>query len=194
MGRILGLKDGGSSNLAAFIAPYKKNTDKFAAPGLKAPVIVLFDNDSGAKKICSTAKEARSDKKAIDCTDPFTHIVKNLYILPTPTIAGKTDSKIEDFFDAATKAVVIDGKTFSDDNDHDKAKHYGKWVFADKVVTPHAHTIDFSGFVPLLKNISLLIEKYYRTRFSPERPWAPGLLHAVTVLTKRAAHGLLGEL
>lgn len=53
-GRILGLRDGGSGCLANFIATYKKETAKFKAPGQKQPVILLYDNDSGAHPIKPT--------------------------------------------------------------------------------------------------------------------------------------------
>lgn len=159
-GRILGLRDGGSSHMTKFITTYKKDTDRFSAPGLTKPVIVLFDNDSGATPLCAAAKQARPVKKTIDLKAPFTQIVKNLYILPTPLKTGQQESKIEDFFDAATKGTVIGGKTFSDKNDLDDTKHYGKWVFAEQVVAPQAKTIDFLGFVPLLENLSLLIQNH----------------------------------
>jgi hypothetical protein len=179
-GRILGLKDGGSSRLKRFIPAYKADTNKFSAPGLENPVIILFDNDSGAAPICGAAKEARPGKQTVNLKDPFTHVVKNLYILSTPLKAGQKESKIEDFFDAATKATVIGGKTFSDKNDADETKHYGKWIFAEQVIAPHAKTVDFSGFVPLLENISLLIQTHAKQFTTSEAPEAEPLpaLHA----------------
>lgn len=159
-GRILGLKDGGSSHLANFIAQYKKDTDKFAAPGLQNPLIVLFDNDGGAKSIRNSVKQARSHKRELHLNDPFTHVVKNLYVVPTPLREGQTESKIEDFFDDATRKVVVGGKTFSDNNNTDDTRHYGKWIFAEKVIVPHAKTIDFRGFVPLLERISQVIQEH----------------------------------
>jgi retron-type reverse transcriptase len=169
-GRILDLKDGGSSHLKKFITNYKKDTDKFAAPGLQNPLIVLFDNDSGAKPIWSVVKQARTNKQNINLKDPFTHVVKNLYVVPTPLKAGQKESKIEDFFDAATKATVVGGKTFSDKNDADETKHYGKWIFAEKVIAPNAKTIDFTGFVPLLQSISLVIQTHAKIFSSPASP------------------------
>jgi hypothetical protein len=73
-GRILGLKDGGSGRLGNFITSYKKDTDKFAAPGLINPVIILFDNDSGRKSVCNPAKAARVSNKPIDPKDPYTRL------------------------------------------------------------------------------------------------------------------------
>lgn len=169
-GRILDLKDGGSSHLKKFIINYKKDTDKFAAPGLQNPLIVLFDNDSGAKPICSVVKQARPSKQDMILKDPFTHVVKNLYVVPTPLKPGHRESTIEDFFDDATRATVVGGKTFSDKNDADETKHYGKWVFAEKVIAPNAKTIDFTGFVPLLQSISLVIRTHAKMFSSAASP------------------------
>ncbi|MGA7157841.1 MAG: retron Ec67 family RNA-directed DNA polymerase/endonuclease [Acidobacteriaceae bacterium] len=162
-GRILGLKDGGSSPLGNFITSYKKDTGKFAAPGLINPFIILFDNDSGRKSICNPGKAARASNKAISPTDPYTHIVKNLYLVPTPLAVGRDESKIEDFFDAGTKGKVIAGKSFSTDNDYDRAKFYGKADFAEQVVTPNAKTIDFTGFVPMLQSLVTVIAEHAKT-------------------------------
>jgi RNA-directed DNA polymerase len=159
-GRILGLKDGGSSQLARFISSYRKNTDKFGAPGLQNPVIILFDNDSGAKAIRSSAKEARLSGKAVDPKDQFTHIVKNLYLVPTPLLPGKEETKIEDFFDDDIKKTVIAGKTLSTDNTFDKTVFYGKSDFAEQVIAPHAKTINFKNFAPLMTSISMVIKEH----------------------------------
>jgi RNA-directed DNA polymerase len=156
--RILGLNDGGSSSLASFIVTYKKDTQRFKAPGQKSPIIVLYDNDSGADPIRNTLKKAFGIK--VISTTPFVRVVRNLYAMPTPLVGGITESKIEDFFDAATKAISIDGKTFSDKNGFDVEKHFGKKVFAHKVVRPNADTIDFSGFRPLLATIADAIKSH----------------------------------
>lgn len=110
--RILGLQDGGTGQLPKFIGNYKEETEKFEAPGLENPFILLFDNDSGAGPVCDAVKKARPGNKAMNKSDPFTHVTKNLYAVPTPLIAGKTTSKIEDFFDAATLGMKLGEKTF----------------------------------------------------------------------------------
>src|SRR5262249_34366746 len=108
--RLLDLKDGGSSVLAGFIAAYKKETKRFTAPGMKEPVVILYDNDTGAKKIENAIKNAAGFMSTSNGL--FVHVVKNLYAVPTPVAPGAASSKIEDFFDAAAKATVVDGKTF----------------------------------------------------------------------------------
>jgi RNA-directed DNA polymerase len=154
-GRLLGLKDGGSSNLAKFIGAYRKETRRFTGPGMTKPVIIAYDNDDGAGPVRASIKQVT--KISPDSHDPFTHILKNLYAVPTPLPDGAEASKIEDFFEAETRAVVVNGKTFNDKNNFDTEQHYGKRVFAHRVIRPNADAIDFSGFRPLLTNLVAVI-------------------------------------
>lgn len=156
--RLLGLKEGGSSVLSKFMAAYKKETSHFTAPGLAHPVIVVYDNDDGAKSIQNTIKQI-SKAKSTD-NECFVHVIKNMYAVPTPIPVDGAASKIEDFFGDTIKATVIDGKTFNDGNKFDADKHYGKRVFAHKVVRPNADAIDFKGFRPLLTNIVAVIDHH----------------------------------
>jgi RNA-directed DNA polymerase len=149
--RVLGLRDGGSSSLGKLIGAYKKETTKFGASGEKHPLIILFDNDQGAKSIRSAADEASGKK--LNTAEPFAHVVKNLYLVSTPLLNGATESKIEDFFEAQLKATPINGKTFDEKNDIDTNLYYGKKVFAHSVVRPNANSINFDLFRPLLTNL-----------------------------------------
>jgi RNA-directed DNA polymerase len=88
----------------------------------------------------------------------------------TPLALGAASSKIEDFFDAATKDTVVGGKTFNDAKGADRDKHYDKVVFAHQVVRPKAENIDFSGFRPLLTNLVAAINKHKQAMAPP----APG--------------------
>jgi hypothetical protein len=164
--RLLDL-NGGSSGLAKFIATYKKETERFAGPGLAEAVVIVYDNDDGAQSIRSAIKNA--SRMVPIGNEPFVHVVKNLYALPTPPAAGTASSKIEDFFDAATKATVIGGKTFNGDKGADRDKHYSKMVFAHQVVRPKAQNLDFSGFRPLLTNLVAAIDKH-RPAIAPLAP------------------------
>lgn len=149
--RLLGLTKGGSSILANFMQTYKEVTSRFTTPAIAHPVIIVYDNDSGATKIRNVIKNVSKEKPT--GIESFVHVIKNMYAVPTPIPAIGMTSKIEDFFDDAIKATVINGKTFNDGNKFDADKHYGKKVFAHKVVRPKADAIDFTGFRPLLTNI-----------------------------------------
>jgi hypothetical protein len=155
--RILGLRDGGST-LSGFIATYKKETARFRAPGEKHPFLIVYDSDSGAHRIRSAVKEACG--KIVTGREDFVHIVRNLYAIPTPLLGGTRESKIEDFFEPATKATVLGGKSFDDRNDMDCTTHYGKKAFAQSVVLPNADTINFNGFRPLLTNLVSVIRAH----------------------------------
>jgi len=156
--RLLGLGHGGSSVLSKFISGYKKEISSFKAPGLAHPVIIVYDNDEGAQSIRGTIKQIT--KTTPKKTNPFDYVTNNMYAVPTPIPEGEEASKIEDFFDETIKSTVVTGKIFNDGNNIDANQHYGKKVFAHKVVRPKAQTIDFSGFRPLLSNIVEVIKDH----------------------------------
>jgi RNA-directed DNA polymerase len=160
--RLLGLKDGGSSLLSAFIVAYKKQTSRFTGPGPTNPVIILYDNDTGGKRVRNTIKQIA--KVLPSDADPFVHVIKNMYAMHTPGV-----SKIEDYFDAAIKATVVGGKTFNEENGIETDKEYSKTVFAHRVVRPRADAIDFAGFRPLLTNLVAAIKKHKASPI-PEPP------------------------
>ncbi len=158
--RLLGLKDGGSGVLGTFIGSYKREIREFKAPdGLRHPVIILYDNDAGCKAIRGAIKSVT--KKEISGAEPFVHVTANLYAVPTPLQVGDSESKIEDFFTPVIKQTPIGQKTVNDSNNFDVAKHYGKKVFAHKVVAPNAGKIDFTGFRLLLANLAAVIDSHH---------------------------------
>jgi RNA-directed DNA polymerase len=156
--RILELGDGGSSRLGAFISAYKKEVSRFRGPGQTNPIIILFDRDSGAGAITGAAAQALG--KPVNLNDPFTRVFRNMYVVPTPLPLGAAESKIEDFFDDATKNRVVAGKSFNANNKVDTATQYGKKIFAEQIVKANAKTIDFTRFQPLLSNLAGLIAQH----------------------------------
>jgi len=157
-GRILGMR-GGTPGLSHFIRLYGREVKKFKAPGAQQPVILLVDNDAGAKekgKIYNTIKDV--GKIIVTGHEKYIPVLSNLYVVPTPLTPGNSQSAIEDFFDDAIKATLIGGKSFNQKNEFDTDVHYGKHVFAQKVVQPNANKIDFTGFNSILKNIVDVID------------------------------------
>jgi hypothetical protein len=53
--------------LKHFINSYRVETERFSAPGMTQPVVVLFDNDSGAKPIQAVVKDITKQQ----VTPPF---------------------------------------------------------------------------------------------------------------------------
>lgn len=151
----LGLS-GGASQIKNFIEKYEKTCSKFSTKPSKEPIIIVIDNDKGSVKIFSLIKELTKSLKKIDGNDLFYKISKKLYIVAIPR-KNNNDTMIEDLFDPALLSTKIKGKTLSLDDKFDTSKHYGKAVFAEKVVKPNKEDINFSGFSNLLHRISLSI-------------------------------------
>ena len=64
-------------------------------------------------------------------------------------------------FESCNTTVLLDGKSFNPNtNSFDNSAHYGKHVFAEKVVKANQAKIDFRGFDPLLRRIDEVIEDY----------------------------------
>lgn len=149
-GRILGNSSGGAPGLSKLMRHYYTETKKFTAPGLRAPIIVLVDNDTGASAKGNVFGTVASltDRPKPTGKEPFIHVYKNMYVVATPLIGAATTSSSEDFF--LEKDRTHEGKKFDPNCEKDTATTFGKATFAYKVVKPKADEIDFSNFKPLL--------------------------------------------
>ena len=151
---------GGVGGLCHLIKYYSADlTNKFRAPSPKHPVIMLIDNDSGADAIYGAIAGILKIQKPKG-QKPFIHVCGNLYVVPTPFGPSSKKTSIEDFFDEATLATQLNGKSFERENDADNQHHYGKAAFARDVVAKNAATIDFGGFQPILERIEAAIRHY----------------------------------
>jgi len=80
----------------------------------------------------------------------------------TPLFEGRSESKIEDCFDALIKSTVLNGKTFVPDNNFNRETDYGKADFAYKVVKPKADGMNFDGFKPILDRLIMVLDEHAR--------------------------------
>jgi len=153
------LLGGGTGALHYFFIKSRFDRDirGFKHRPLKHPVIVLIDNDDGAKDLLNVLSSNFKISVDLQSPEPFFHITHNLYLVKTP---GKGASCIENLFEPALLATVLDGKKFNPKKDHAADGEYGKFVFAEKVVRPNATTINFAGFAPLLERVVAAIDHY----------------------------------
>ena len=148
---------GGTGNLKDFILKnYKKDINSFKFQPLAYPVIILIDNDQGARDIFSMVKK----RFEIKTTKSFYHLHKNLYIVTTPENGKKSKSCIEDLFDPELLKTRLDGKTFDFSKKNKADDKHGKTVFATQVVRQNADKINFSGFEKLLDRIIAVLDHY----------------------------------
>lgn len=155
-GEVLGLS-GGSGDLKNFIAKYKSTTSKFKAEKSAFPIIIVIDNDEGAKGIYSVIKKEL--KRDISGDDPYYKIFDHLYVVPTPRMGAK-ESCIENLFDPSVLQTNLAGKTFNGTKDSDGSKHYGKYDLARYVIKANEKEISFSGFLPMMSTINSIVASH----------------------------------
>ena len=156
--RILSLS-GGSGKLNKFIGTYRKYSKSINVPGTTHPVILLIDNDDGAKSIFKCVN--KNSKSTASPKKPFIFVNENLYVVPTPLTTDGKSTMIEDFFEPSLKKTKLSEKTFNPSEKGFNAKtEYGKNHFAKYVVLKNQATIDFTGFEPILKRIESVLDDY----------------------------------
>lgn len=151
---------GGTGAFKILLPEYKKNIAAFKFSPLAHPVMLLIDNDAGAKSVFNVVKENFSVEVGLDTTEDFYHLHKNLYLIKTPELDPKGISYIESFFDKVWLEKEIDGKKFNLGKKHEAPGEFGKFWFAEKIVMPNAAQIDFSKFGRLLSRVVAVIEHY----------------------------------
>lgn len=151
---------GGSSDLKYLLQWWASHLLTIGHRPMNHPVIVLIDNDDGAKEIFSLLKskfKVTIDRKG---DDAFYHLGHNLYLVKTPAMGADGKSCIEDLFEPAVLKTIVDGKKFSLEKEIDTSTEYGKMIFAEHVVRQGAATINFNGFEPLLRRIEAVMDHY----------------------------------
>jgi RNA-directed DNA polymerase len=128
------------------------------------PVILLIDNDDGAKQIFGLLNSKKFNITINHATEtPFYHLDGPLYLVKTPSIGENHKSCPEDFFEQKVRDQEIGGKKFNPNKEHEAPDEFGKVVFAERVRS-QAHTIDFSGFNPILQRLEAVLDDYARVR------------------------------
>lgn len=157
-GRILGLT-GGTGEFINLIKMYPAEVKHIKTMGRKQPVILIIDNDDGAKGIYGYLKNLK--KSPVDPLSPFIFVRENLYIIPTPLTQDGKSTMIEDFFEEGLKETKLNGKTFNpSEKGFDQKTQYGKKIFAKHVVKKNKATINFKGFSPILERIEAVLDDY----------------------------------
>lgn len=152
---------GGTGDFKFFMLWYKGFLSKFKHRPLSHPVVLLIDNDDGAKEIFSVSKELGVMHLSYKSKDLFYRFYGNLYLVKSLEMVNSNEkSCIEDLFDPAVKAIELDGKKFDPNKKNNEPKKYGKALFAEKVIRPNVATIEFNNFGPLLDRIVAVIDDY----------------------------------
>lgn len=151
--------DGGSGNFKFFVIRYKEMMESFAHKPQSHPVILLLDNDDGAKDIFAIIKQNYGVEINHDGAHGFYHVTHNLYLVKTPHVGKKKKTCIEDMFEPALLKEELGGKKLNLGTPN-PATEYGKHVFAEKVVRPKASTLKWDGFESLLQRVAEVLDHY----------------------------------
>jgi RNA-directed DNA polymerase len=143
----------GTSGLASIIHIYEKYMKPFKGSGRRHPVIMLIDNDSGAKEIKKRLSKEDSPKK-------YSWVVENLYVILIPSPNDEEDVAIEDLFEKQVLDTKVDGKTFNRKTKIDPKTEYGKRIFAEKVVKVNQERINFDGFKEVFNRLKEVVSDY----------------------------------
>jgi RNA-directed DNA polymerase len=156
--RLLGVA-GGSGHFNGLIKDYRRILKPFSAPQAERfPVILLVDNDSGAKGIYECVKSVT--KSTCDGKQPFYFLGENLYLVPTPLGAADAPTMIEDFLPTKWQSEKLGAKSLNLGKDIDITKEYGKALFAEYVIKKNRADVDFVEMRAILDRIVAVIDDY----------------------------------
>ena len=168
---ILGLKFiEGTGVQKVFINKYESHLKDYKQnPTMKHPVIILCDNDQGAKDVFSVAQRMASERASkiagkevvvkIDTNTnrKFYRLSKSLYLVKiTNGRPPNQERAIEALFSNRLLNIKVGSKSFAGKNNF----KLGKEVFAQEVVLKKAKNNDFVKFVALLNRIQAVITDY----------------------------------
>lgn len=142
----------GTPGLTSLLGMYSKFMKPFKGSGMKNPVIMLVDNDSGSSAIKSLVK--------YDPQKKFYNYGNNLYVVVIPNNGTSPEVSIENLFTDDILSTVINGKSFNKNDKIDISKEYGKSVFAEKVVLDKMDSIDFSNFKLIFDRFDLIVKHH----------------------------------
>lgn len=156
------LLGGGTSPLKNLISKYREIIAISGEYKPENPVILLVDNDDGAKDIFNLINQGEfkiKNKIGKETTEKFYHLIDNLYLIKIPE-NGSNNMPIEHLFDEVLRNTKYKGRSLSLCNDYDKKKEYGKSTFAEEIVSKRSSSINFDGFSLLLDRIEAAIADY----------------------------------
>lgn len=152
---------GGTGDLKYLILNHKKIVESIKHTPMAHPVILIIDNDDGAKEIFGVMNQLGIKGVSHSSSDSFYRLHSNLYLIKTPLVPGKPTSCIEDFFDTRVLGTLLNGKKFNPNKPHGDTSTYGKAKFAEEVVRPNKATIDFNKFDQILSSIVDVLDEHY---------------------------------
>lgn len=100
-------------------------------------------------------KTSKKDKITIEKIEiEYAYICKNLFILKLPKILKETT--IEDLYDSSVTSTILNGKSFTKDNQYDTSLYYGKVELLTNIIKKNKKSINYKNFDIILEAIDRL--------------------------------------
>lgn len=148
----------GTPNLKRFIEIY--STLYISKLSFLNPTIIIVDNDKAGNEVfqCGIGrykKTSQHGKTIINKLEvEYAYICKNLFILKLPRIL--TETTIEDLYEPTVTSTLLNGKSFSKDNNYDPNLYYGKVELLRNVIKKNKKSINYKNFDTTLEAINRL--------------------------------------
>jgi RNA-directed DNA polymerase len=162
--------NGGAAYLKEFVTGYNSHYKRYKAPKPSNPVIIIVDNDKGPQDAgllgyVSSINAAQIHPTNLKLKDDirkakFIHLGHNLYLVLTPLGTGDIQTDIEYFFKDADRLRQHKNKCFNTIEKRDSDKDLSKEAFATHIVQGQKKVVDFTGLIPLIDRLSLVIKHY----------------------------------
>ncbi len=165
----------GTSGIGKLIGSYKARLKKFEHKPLLSPVILIVDNDKGAKSVFDPANKMLNDidpeasKISLDSEDSWHYLGENLYLIKIPHGGAKASRVIEDLLPSEWLETELNGKKFDPKKPHGDHNAFSKIAFAKGVIRANAAQIDFTKFDQLFTLIDSAIQHYAGIRAASQQ-------------------------
>lgn len=148
---IVGL-NGGVGGMGHFFEAYSHIAKRIPLSVASRKIVVLVDGDEGLRDV----KKAVSQNFGVKIDDPaqsFFSLGRNLSLVVTPPVVGKTYSDIESFIPEKFMIEPASGKTFSRGKDAGDAGAFGKGILS-QIIYQRRDELEISDMMPILTRLS----------------------------------------
>lgn len=162
------MRSTGTSAQQELIKNYRRFLKRYGGVAPTSPVIVIADNDGGAKDLF---KEVNKMAKNIDPStklmsiksgDTWCSLGHNLFFMKLPHGGKKSSVEIEDLLPNKWLRTCFDGKCLDRKKPHGDENSLGKVAFAGQLMADYGAKIDFSNFDPLFSMIDEVVQRFAR--------------------------------
>lgn len=148
----------GTPNLKRFIEIY--STLYISKLSFLNPTIIIVDNNKAGNEVfqCGIGRYGKTSKYGKTTINKleieYAYICKNLFLLKLPKIIK--DTTIEDLYEPSITSTILNGKSFTKDNNYDANLYYGKVELLRNVIKKNKLSINYKNFETMLEAIDRL--------------------------------------